>query len=167
MICIRILLGLRGIAVFVIPVVVRQFLFPRVGLRELLQRIVPVGDLRRRQVRRADKAAPVQLPKELKSNSMGGVRSSHVLHLVSVITPRSRRRQRFAIGAIQSNRLLDDMAQLFEHLFFIIAVSAAVNQAGRAADIALILFRPFDDLCVTGTFFHDFDSLIACCTART
>src|SRR5512139_1600417 len=102
---------------------------------------------------------------------MPAVRSSgglcDVLHFVREITAGGWRRQRFTVGLVERDRFLDNSAQLVEHLPFIVAMAATVDQTGRTSDVALILFRPFDNLHVSSALFHFFDSSIASCTART
>ncbi|MGH8705782.1 MAG: hypothetical protein ACREUO_10240, partial [Burkholderiales bacterium] len=68
---------------------------------------------------------------------------------------------------VERNCFLYNLAQLVEDGFFILAVAPTVNQARRAPDKALVLFRPLDDLRVPRTFLHDFDSSTARFTART
>jgi len=60
--------------------------------------------------------------------------------------------------AVQRNSFLDDLTELVKHRFLVGAVASSEHQSGGTPDIALILFRPFDDLGVSGTVFYFFDS---------
>jgi hypothetical protein len=75
--------------------------------------------------------------------------------------PRSLRRQGLAILVAQLDCLLDDSAKFSKDLLLIVAVTAAVKQTGRSADVATILFGPLDNFHVSITISHDFDSLMA------
>ncbi len=66
-----------------------------------------------------------------------------------------RRRKRFAVFVINSDGLFDDLAKLIKHRLFVGAVATAIDKAGRTADVALVLFGPLNDLCVTRAFLHD------------
>jgi hypothetical protein len=90
-----------------------------------------------------------------------------VLHLVCEIAPRCWRRQWLTIVVVKRNGFLHHLTQLVEDSFFILAMTATVNQARRASNKAFIFFRPLYNLCVPCTFFHDFDSSTARFTART
>jgi hypothetical protein len=77
-----------------------------------------------------------------------------------------RGRKGFVIFAIKVNRLFYDLTQLIKDLFFIVAVTSAEQQPGRTPDIALIFFRPLDNLCVFCAVFHFPNSFSARRTAR-
>src|SRR4030095_4546191 len=79
-----------------------------------------------------------------------------VLHLVHKVPARGRRRQRPALAAIGLDRILDDPAQ-FKHGLFVLSVTAAVDQAWRAANVAAVLLGPLDDLYVPRAVLHFLD----------
>jgi hypothetical protein len=54
--------------------------------------------------------------------------------------------------------VFDDSAQLVEHGLLILGVTAAIDQAWRTADIAVILLGPFNDLYISSAILHFFDS---------
>jgi hypothetical protein len=68
---------------------------------------------------------------------------------------------------IESDGLFDDLAKLLKHRLLVGTMAAAIDEAGRTADVALIFLGPLNDLCVTCAFLRDFDSSIARRTART
>ena len=78
-----------------------------------------------------------------------------VLHLVGKVPTGCRRRKRFAVFVVESDGLFDDLAKLIKHRLFVEAVAAAIDEAGRTADVALVLLGPLNDLCVPRAFFHD------------
>jgi len=55
---------------------------------------------------------------------------------------------------IQLDCLVDDAAEFVENLALVTAMASTVNQSGRAADVGLVLLRPFDDLHVKITYLH-------------
>ena len=78
-----------------------------------------------------------------------------ILHLVCVVAPRRWRRERLSVLVAKRNCLLYNLAQLLENDSFVLAVAPTVNQARRAPDEALVLFRPLDDLRIPRAFVHD------------
>jgi hypothetical protein len=67
---------------------------------------------------------------------------------------------------VQLDGVFNDSTQLVEHSFLVFAVTASVDQAGRAPDIAFVLVGPLDDLYVSRAVLHLLASRIANCTAR-
>lgn len=63
--------------------------------------------------------------------------------------------------------LFNNGAQLVEDFFFVTSVAASMGQTWSTSDVALILFRPLDDLYVLSTVFRFLASSIASCTARS
>ena len=57
---------------------------------------------------------------------------------------------------VESDGLFNCLAKLIKDRLFIETVTAAIDEAGRTADVALVLLGPFNDLCVTRAFPHDF-----------
>jgi len=92
---------------------------------------------------------------------------SDVLHLVREVATRRWRRKSLSIQAVERNGFLYDLAKLLKDSLFVRTVAPAVKQTWRAADKALVFLRPLDDLCVSRSIFHDFDSSTARFTART
>src|SRR5689334_3587627 len=74
--------------------------------------------------------------------------------MIGEIAARSRRRQRLAVLPVQVDGFLDDLA----HLPLVISVAAAEDEPRGAADVALVLFGPFDDFHVSGTVLHVLES---------
>ena len=56
-------------------------------------------------------------------------------------------------SAFMISMISSTIAQLLEDLHLVIAMAAAVHQAGGRADIALILLGPFDEFGVAGAGF--------------
>ncbi len=50
---------------------------------------------------------------------------------------------------VESDGLFNCLAKLIKDRLFVGAVTAAIDEAGRTADVALVLFGPFNNLCVT------------------
>jgi len=75
--------------------------------------------------------------------------------------------QGLALELIELDRFFDDLAELFEDLLLVVTMATAEKQARSAADIATVDIRPFDDLDVSRTRFHDRDSLMALLTAAS
>ena len=90
-----------------------------------------------------------------------------VLHPVGEVTTRSRWRKWFAIFLIQRNGFFDDVAELVEYRLFIRSVATSIDEPRRTSDVALVFLGPFNNLRVSRTVFHVFDSSIARRTART
>src|SRR3972149_4103213 len=94
----------------------------------------------------------------------GGVGSNgllcDVLHPVGEVTTRSRWRKWFAIFLIQRNGFFDDVAELVKYRLFIRSVAASIDETRRTSDLALVFLRPFNNLRVSRTVFHVFDSSI-------
>src|SRR5947209_1925041 len=84
-----------------------------------------------------------------------------ILHFVGEVSTGRGGRQRPPVLFVERDGLFHDLAQLVEDFSFVLAVATSVDQPGRAADEALVLLRPLDDLRVPGAVCHDFDSLIA------
>ena len=80
---------------------------------------------------------------------------------VSQDTPSRRRRQRLSVAKAILDHLINNLAELVKDSAFIVAVSAAEDQGRWAAHVALIFFRPFDNLGVACTGFHVFASAMA------
>src|SRR5581483_3682106 len=93
--------------------------------------------------------------------------SRDALHFGCKIPSGGWSRQGSAFFMVNRDCLFDDLTELVEHFFFIVAMAAPQDQARRAADITLIFIRPFDDFCVLCAVLHFFDSSIASCTALT
>jgi hypothetical protein len=98
--------------------------------------------------------------------SLGGVGTCAKVWAVKKEEPpglaaRGCRRQRLTIRLVKLDRFLDDLAQFVEDLPFIVAVPAALDQAGSAAYVALVLVGPGNDLHVSRTLLHLFDSSMA------
>jgi hypothetical protein len=55
---------------------------------------------------------------------------------------------------VKRDHLVHDLAQLVQHLPLVVAVAAAVKEAGTRADVALVLVGPGDDLCLACAVFH-------------
>ncbi|HPF33217.1 MAG TPA: hypothetical protein PK907_09400 [Candidatus Sabulitectum sp.] len=73
----------------------------------------------------------------------------------------------FAIHPINLDPLFNRLAEFPINLSFIISMDASEHQSGTSADIALILFRPFDDLQISVTRFHSITSRTAFSTERS
>jgi hypothetical protein len=88
------------------------------------------------------------------------------LHLVGKNSSRSRRRKGFPVLAVERNGFLDDLTELVKHHFLVRSVASSEHQSGGTPDIALILFRTFDDFDVPGAVFDFFDSSMTNLTVR-
>ncbi len=55
---------------------------------------------------------------------------------------------------VKSDGLLNDLAKLVKHRFFIWAVTAIIDETRRTANVALVFLGPLNDLCITRTFLH-------------
>lgn len=75
--------------------------------------------------------------------------------------------QRFTIPLINVNPLLDRLTKLLVYIGFIVSMDAAKHESGTSANVALVLFRPFDYLEVPITRFHSVTSRIAFSTSRS
>jgi len=80
--------------------------------------------------------------------------SRHIQHLICVVLARGWRRQRLPVSLVQLDYLFHEAAKFGEDPFLIIAMAAAVDQAGAAADEALVLIRPLNDFRVPGAVLH-------------
>lgn len=68
------------------------------------------------------------------------------------------RRETLAISVVEGDGLVDEINQLAEYGALVSAVTAAEDQTRRRADVALVLLRPFDDLCVAVAMLHGLGS---------
>ena len=84
-----------------------------------------------------------------------------VQHFVGVVFAGGGWGEGLAVLVEELDRLFDEVAQFGEDLFLVRAVTAAVEQAGAAADEALVVFAPFHDFDVAGCVVHFWDSSIA------
>jgi hypothetical protein len=84
-----------------------------------------------------------------------------MLHLVGKVPARRRGWQGPPLATVQIDGVFDDSAQLVEHRFLILTVTASIDQAWRTADVAVILLGPFNDLYVSSAILHFFDSSMA------
>src|SRR5689334_7412131 len=111
--------------------------------------------------RAADRVFGARDPHSPRSARRGGSLSGDSRRLIREVLSRSRRRQRLAFTLVEHDRLVDDAAELVENRPLVVAVASAEDQAGRTADVALILLGPLDGLHVAGTLLHRSDSSIA------
>ncbi|MDD4267442.1 MAG: hypothetical protein GXY25_04655 [Pirellulaceae bacterium] len=63
--------------------------------------------------------------------------------------------------------LFDNLAQLSENRFLILAMATAKEQAGAASDVALIFIGPLNNLHVSGRLTDDCASSMAFLAARS
>ncbi len=81
---------------------------------------------------------------------------SRVLHFVGEVLAGGWWRKWTSVLLIKIDRFFDDLAQFFKYLFLVVAVAAAEHKAWGAADVAAVLFGPFDDLRVARAVCHFF-----------
>jgi len=65
--------------------------------------------------------------------------SRDILHPVDKVTARCRCRKGLAFRFINLDCFLHNLAKLFEHGLFVVTMATAPDQAGRAADVAVVL----------------------------
>ena len=80
--------------------------------------------------------------------------SGDVLKLIRQIVTGCCSRKLLSILPIKLNHLINDLAKLIEDRDLVIAVAPSQHQARATANVALVFFRPFNDLYVAITIFH-------------
>src|SRR5215475_3548393 len=93
--------------------------------------------------------------------------SGDLQHLVCVIFACGGEWQRFTVALVELNRFIDDITQFRKDCLLIVTVTTTIKQSRTTPDVTLILIGPLNNLDVSGTRFHFFDSSIAALTARS